>query len=128
MSSLIRATNISDQYCLTTERLFSTSDSISARSRTIPLQTLGRNGTDIIAEGSSIGRVRCSIEIEVDSRAVMLYDRSNGQTTQVFGENATPFENGRPRRFLLRLEFGIPSFSHRKSEIVVIDCIATLAR
>jgi hypothetical protein len=32
----------------------------------------------------------------------MLYDRSNGQTTQVSGEIATPFERGRPRRVIVQ--------------------------
>jgi hypothetical protein len=32
----------------------------------------------------------------------MLYDRSHGQTTQVYGENATPFEYGRPRRLVVQ--------------------------
>ena len=66
------------------------------------LATLGRNDTDIIVEGSSIGRVQCSFEIDLDSRVVMLYDRSNGQTTQVFGDNATPFEHGRLRRVVVQ--------------------------
>lgn len=32
----------------------------------------------------------------------MLYDRSNGQTTQVSGENAIPFEYGRLRRVVVQ--------------------------
>jgi hypothetical protein len=66
------------------------------------LATLGRNDTDIIVEGSSIGRVQCSFEIDLDSRVVMLYDRSNAQTTQVSGDNATPFEHGRLRRVVVQ--------------------------
>jgi hypothetical protein len=66
------------------------------------LATLGRSDTDIIVEGSSIGRVQCSFEIDLDSRVVMLYDRSNGQTTQVSGDNATPFEHGRLRRVVVQ--------------------------
>jgi hypothetical protein len=34
----------------------------------------------------------------------MLYDRSHGQTTQVFGENATPFEHGRIRKVVVQME------------------------
>ncbi len=66
------------------------------------LATLGRSDTDIILEGSSIGRVQCSFEIDLDTGVVMLYDRSNSQTTQVFGENATPFEWGRSRRVVVQ--------------------------
>jgi hypothetical protein len=66
------------------------------------LATLGRNGTDIILEGSSIGRLQCSFEIDLDTGVVMLYDRSNSQTTQVSGENATPFEYGRLRRVVVQ--------------------------
>ena len=32
----------------------------------------------------------------------MLYDRSNAQTTQVSGDNATPFEHGRLRRVVVQ--------------------------
>ena len=66
------------------------------------LATLGRNETDIILEGSAIGRVQCSFEIDLDSKVVMLYDRSNSQTTQVFGVNATPFDYGRLRRVVVQ--------------------------
>lgn len=66
------------------------------------LATLGRHDTDIILEGSSMGRVQCSFEIDFDTGVVMLYDRSNGQTTQVSGENATPFEWGRLRRVVVQ--------------------------
>lgn len=66
------------------------------------LATLGRNDTDIIVEESSIGRVQCSFEINLDSRVIMLYDRSNSQTTQVFGDDSTPFEYGRLRRIVVQ--------------------------
>lgn len=66
------------------------------------LGTLGRNDTDIIVEGSSIGRVQCSFEIDLDSRVVVLYDRSNSQTTQISGDNAIPFERGRLRRVVVQ--------------------------
>jgi hypothetical protein len=49
-------------------------------------------------EGSSISKIQCSFEIEPNKQVVMLYDRSHGQTTQVFGDNATPFEHGRLRK------------------------------
>lgn len=66
------------------------------------LATLGRGDTDIFVEGSSIAKVQCSFEIDLDSRVVMLYDRSNGLTTQVSGDNATPFEHGRRRRVVVQ--------------------------
>lgn len=66
------------------------------------LATLGRNGTDIILEGSSIARLQCSFEFDLESRLVMFYDRSNGQSTQVSGKKATPFEYGRLRRVLVQ--------------------------
>jgi hypothetical protein len=53
-------------------------------------------------EGSSISRLQCSFEIDLDSGVVMLYDRSSIQTTQVSGENATPFESGRLRRVVVQ--------------------------
>ncbi|KAL9101820.1 MAG: hypothetical protein Q9163_002967 [Psora crenata] len=66
------------------------------------LATLGRSDTDIILEGSIIGRVQCSFEINPDTKVVMLYDRLNAQTNQVSGANATPFEHGRPRRVVVQ--------------------------
>ena len=61
------------------------------------LATIGRNG-DITVEESSISRIQCSFEIHEEFGTVILYDRSNSQTTQVFGTNRTPFEPGRIRR------------------------------
>jgi hypothetical protein len=58
------------------------------------LATLGHNDTDIILEGSSIARLQCSFEIDLDTGVVMLYNRSNSQSTQVFSENAILFEYG----------------------------------
>ncbi|TAQ85243.1 hypothetical protein B7494_g6429 [Chlorociboria aeruginascens] len=66
------------------------------------LATIGRNGTDIIIQRSGIVRVQCSFEIDLDSKVVMLYDGSNGQTTQVFGDDAIPFEHGRLRRVVVK--------------------------
>jgi len=45
--------------------------------------------------------MQCSFEIDLHSKVVMLYDRSNSQTTQVGGENATPFQHGRLRRVVV---------------------------
>ncbi len=67
------------------------------------LATLGRGvEADIYMEGSSIAKVQCSFEIDLEAGVVMLYDRSHGCTTQVFGENATPFEHGRIRKVLVQ--------------------------
>lgn len=65
------------------------------------LATLGRGGTDIIVEGSLISRIQCSFELDPDSGLIVLYDRSHGQSTQVFGEHATPFELDRNRRVVV---------------------------
>ncbi|KAJ8062010.1 hypothetical protein OCU04_009792 [Sclerotinia nivalis] len=57
------------------------------------LATLGRGAeADIFVEGCSIARVQCSFEIDLDTNVVMFFDRSHGCTTQISGENATPFE------------------------------------
>ncbi len=67
------------------------------------LATLGRGvEADICVEGSSIAKVQCSFEIDLDTRVGMFYDRSHGCTTQVSGENATPFEHGRVRKVLIQ--------------------------
>lgn len=65
------------------------------------LATLGRGEADVFVEGSSIAKIQCSFEIDPDTSVIMFYDRSHGQTTQVFGENATPFEHGRLRRVVV---------------------------
>lgn len=61
------------------------------------LTTIGRNG-DIIVEGSTIAKIQCSFEIDLQTKIVMFYDRSHSQTCQVYGENAAPFEHTRPSR------------------------------
>lgn len=66
------------------------------------LATLGRGvDADIYVEGSGISRIQCSFEIDLDTGVVMLYDRSFANSTQVFGENATPFERERDQRKVL---------------------------
>ena len=77
---------------------------IRSKSGTNTLATLGRGDTDIFVAGSSISKVQCSFEIDLDTKIVMLYDRSHSQTTQVFGENATPFEYGRVRKVVVQKE------------------------
>lgn len=67
------------------------------------LATLGRGiEADIYIEGSTISKVQCSFEINLETGVVMFYDRSHGCSSQVFGENATPFERGRSRRVLVQ--------------------------
>ena len=69
------------------------------------LATLGRSvEADIYLEGSSISRIQCSFEIDLNTGIVMFYDRSHGCTTQVSGENTIPFEYGRTRRVVVRDE------------------------
>jgi hypothetical protein len=56
------------------------------------LATLGRGpNTDVFVEGSGIGRVQCSFEINRETGIIMLYDRSASLSTQVFGEGAMKF-------------------------------------
>jgi hypothetical protein len=50
---------------------------------------------DIYIEGSTIAKIQCSFKIDLKTGVVMLYNRSHGYITQVFGENATPFKLGR---------------------------------
>ena len=66
------------------------------------LVTLGRGDADIFVEGSSIAKVQCSFEIDLHTHVVLFYDRSHGQTTQVYGKDATPLEYGRPRKVVVQ--------------------------
>ncbi|KAL8694296.1 MAG: hypothetical protein Q9224_003592 [Gallowayella concinna] len=55
---------------------------------------------------ASISKIQCSFEINLDTKVVMLFDRSHAQTTQVYSTNApdagaTPFESGRPRQVVV---------------------------
>lgn len=76
---------------------------IRSRSRQT-LETLGRNG-GIFIDCPSVSRVQCSFEIDDDSKAILLYDRSFHETTQVFGSEGAalfPFERGRrPRQVVV---------------------------
>lgn len=68
------------------------------------LATLGRgHDVDVYVSGSMISKIQCSFEINLDTKVVLLYDRSTAQTTQVHGENATPFQHTRepPRRVVI---------------------------
>ena len=75
---------------------------IRSKSGNTTLATIGRGDTDIFVEGSSIAKIQCSFEIIPATNVIMLYDRSHGQTTQVFGENSMPFENGRLRKVVVQ--------------------------
>lgn len=67
------------------------------------LATLGRNG-DITLQGSSIAKIQCHFEINLESNVVLLCDKSTYHTTQVYGKNAVPFEYGRPRLVVVHPE------------------------
>ncbi|CAG8886341.1 unnamed protein product [Penicillium egyptiacum] len=66
------------------------------------LATLGRGDADIFVDGITIAKIQCSFEIEPATNVIMLYDRSHGQTTQVFGDDAKPFEPGRVRQVVVQ--------------------------
>jgi hypothetical protein len=67
------------------------------------LTTLGRGvDADIYVEGSSIAKVQCSFEIDLDTGVIIFYDRSFVKSSQVFGENATPFEYKHSRKVLVQ--------------------------
>lgn len=72
----------------------------SASGDNATLATIGRSG-DILVDGSSISRIQCSFEIDRDTNMVLFHDKSHGQTSQVFGDNAVPFEDGRLRRVVV---------------------------
>lgn len=71
------------------------------------LATLGRAG-DILVEGAGISKIQCSFEVNRETGIIMFYDRSHGQTCQVFSrENTresitTPFESSRLRRVVVQ--------------------------
>lgn len=74
---------------------------IRSRSSAI-LATIGRNDTDIRLHRPSISKLHCSFEIDLHTNVVMLHDRSFHGTTQVYGENATPFEHQRQRQVVVQ--------------------------
>ncbi|KAK2785918.1 hypothetical protein FQN52_008185 [Onygenales sp. PD_12] len=65
------------------------------------LATLGRGDVDVYVAGSTLAKIQCSFEIDQGTNTVMLYDRSHSQTTQVFGDDAIPFEHGRTRKIVV---------------------------
>lgn len=68
------------------------------------LATLGRNG-DTFVQGVSISKIQCSFEIDQPTKTVMFYDRSHSQTSAVLGDNAYPFQYGRPRKVAVHQRF-----------------------
>lgn len=61
------------------------------------LAMIGRgDDVDIYVGGSTISKFQCSFEVNLDTKVIMLFDRSTAHTTQVYGENATPFQHERP--------------------------------
>jgi hypothetical protein len=75
---------------------------VRSKSGSTTLATLGRGDADIFVEGSSIAKIQCSFDINLDTKVVMFYDRSHSQTSQVFGDNAFPFEYGRVRKVVVQ--------------------------
>ena len=75
------------------------------------LATIGRDDTDILVTGQHFSRIQCSFEIDTDTYAILLHDRSRGNTTQFYGASAFRFQDGRPHRQVVidehtNLEFG----------------------
>ena len=62
------------------------------------LAALGRGDVDIMLKYPTISRLHCTFEVNLASKVVMLYDRSAGLTTQIYGTDTYPFEHGRPIR------------------------------
>ncbi|KAK4134988.1 kinase-like protein [Trichocladium antarcticum] len=75
----------------------------SASGDNATLATIGRSG-DILVDGSSISKIQCSFEIDRNTNMVLFHDKSHGQTSQVFGDNAVPFEDGRLRRVVVHMQ------------------------
>jgi hypothetical protein len=73
------------------------------RKSSTTLAILGRGiKADIYMEGSSIAKIQYSFKIDLETGIIMLYNSSYGYTTQVFGENATPFKLGYIRKVLIQ--------------------------
>ncbi|KAH0425482.1 hypothetical protein CcaCcLH18_10941 [Colletotrichum camelliae] len=66
------------------------------------LATLGRGDVDIFIAGTTISKTQCSFEINPETEAIMFFDRSHGQTSQVWGDVCFPFEFGRPRKVVVQ--------------------------
>ncbi|KAI9163550.1 Calcium/calmodulin-dependent protein kinase I [Paramyrothecium foliicola] len=64
------------------------------------LATMGRMG-DVFITGADIARIQCSFERDSPTNVIMFHDQSNSRSSRVFGDNATPFEPGRPRKVVV---------------------------
>jgi hypothetical protein len=53
-------------------------------------------------EGSSIAKIQCSFEINLNTGVILFCDRAFTKSSQVFGENVTPFEHERVRQVLVQ--------------------------
>lgn len=86
------------------------------------LATIGPNSTDIIMPFHDISRTQCSFEVCTESGLIMLWDRSDGQTTHILYVPDTPcfeFEFGRPRRILVSEEVNpIIGFGTTKENLI----------
>lgn len=65
------------------------------------LATLGSDHADILVKGSDIAPIQCTFEVNWDTGFVLLRDNSIDKTTQFFGPDAIPFQDGRPRRIVV---------------------------
>ena len=63
--------------------------------------TIGRNG-DVVVANAQVGRIQCAFEINLESKVIMFSDRSFDQSSQVFGQGAVPFVEGRTRTVVVQ--------------------------
>lgn len=72
------------------------------------LARIGRgDNVDIYVGGPTISKFQCSFEVNLDTKVVMLFDRSSAHTTQVDGNHATPFQHWRPPPRKVVIERGL---------------------
>ncbi|KAH9904820.1 protein kinase-like protein [Xylariomycetidae sp. FL2044] len=75
---------------------------VRSKSGHTTLATIGRGDTDIRVNYSTISKIQCSFEIDLETNVIMFYDRSHGATSQVFGDNSFPFQYDRPRKVVVQ--------------------------
>lgn len=101
----IRGNDIGDK-AITTKLALDIGFHIRSRSaRTLAILGRGEDA-DVFIGGSSISKIQCSFEINLDTKVVMLFDRSHAQTTQVDRSQdpratTTQFEDGRRRQIVV---------------------------
>ncbi|ERT00366.1 serine/threonine protein kinase [Sporothrix schenckii ATCC 58251] len=117
------AGNDSNKHLLWEPRVFGIGHVASKSGNPTVLATIGRDG-DIYIPDENISRVHCSFELDADTGIVMLYDRSNSQTTQTVGNDAFPFEFGRPRKVVvmpdINTTFGIGGIRSDKYQFTIV--------